>query len=233
VARQSASKRRMGPESAATRFVLMDATEMVMREEGYAAVTSRRVAERAGVNQQTVYYYFETMDDLLLATYRRRTKTVEERFEAAASSSRPLQAFADVANDPDDAVLTMEYLALSNHNEIIRTETIAFGERFRREYVQKLAAQYSAVSPAAGRVPPFGIFMGLTYIAHLKGFEKAIGLSGGHRETDMLVDWLEAQFTHSDGTDDVPLAPHSKPGAGELGGEPGAEAACVQGVAGN
>jgi AcrR family transcriptional regulator len=45
----------------------MGATESVMREEGYGALTSRHVAARAGLNQQTVYYYFETMDGLLLA----------------------------------------------------------------------------------------------------------------------------------------------------------------------
>jgi AcrR family transcriptional regulator len=194
LSRQSVSKRRMGPENAATRFLLMDATETVMREEGYAAVTSRRVAERAGVNQQTVYYYFETMDDLLLATYRRRTATLLERFERAIASDEPLRAFCAEASDPEDAVLTMEYLALSNHNDVIRAETIAFGEKSRRLYVDEITPFLQTEGTAGEQVTPFGLVMGLTYITHLKGFEQAIGLSGGHRETELLVEWLISRF---------------------------------------
>ena len=43
---------------------LIEATATIMRDEGYAAATSRRVAAEAGVKQALVYYYFPTMDDL-------------------------------------------------------------------------------------------------------------------------------------------------------------------------
>ena len=46
---------------------LMEATAQIMRDEGYAAATSRRVAARAGVRSALVYYYFPTMDDLFVA----------------------------------------------------------------------------------------------------------------------------------------------------------------------
>ena len=68
-----AVKRRMGSPDSATSNALLDATEMVLREEGYAAATSRRIADAAGLKQQLVYYYFETMEDLLLACFKRRT----------------------------------------------------------------------------------------------------------------------------------------------------------------
>ena len=42
----------------------MDAAEQLLLEEGYAAVTSRRVGARAGLKPQLVHYYFRTMDDL-------------------------------------------------------------------------------------------------------------------------------------------------------------------------
>jgi AcrR family transcriptional regulator len=178
----------MGPENAATRSALMDATEAVMREEGYAAVSSRRVAERAGVNQQTVYYYFQTMDDLLLAAYRRRTQRVYERFEQAALSERPLHAFWHALGDPFDSALTMEYLALANHNELIRLETIEFGERLRRMQVDKLVARdHEAITPMA-------IIMALTYVGHLLGFEATLGIRGGHKETRTLMEWCLRQL---------------------------------------
>src|SRR5262249_23627983 len=59
-----ASSRRRGDESSATRALLLEAAEDLMREEGYPAVTTRRLAGRVGVSNQLVHYYFRTMDDL-------------------------------------------------------------------------------------------------------------------------------------------------------------------------
>ena len=55
-----------------------------MLEEGYAAVTSRRVAAQAGLKPQLVHYYFRTMDDLFLAAYRRRADQGLERLAPGA-----------------------------------------------------------------------------------------------------------------------------------------------------
>ncbi len=41
-------RRRLGAPEAKNRTVLLDAAESLMRDEGYAAVTSRRVADKAG-----------------------------------------------------------------------------------------------------------------------------------------------------------------------------------------
>ena len=69
-----ASARRIGAPDAKNRGVLLDAAEQLLLEEGYAAVTSRRVAERAGLKPQLVHYYFRTMEDLFLAVFRRRAE---------------------------------------------------------------------------------------------------------------------------------------------------------------
>lgn len=187
-------KRRMGAENAATRSVLMDATETVMRDEGYAAVTSRRVAERAGVNQQTVYYYFQTMDELLLATYRRRTQRVSDKLEQALASNRPLHALWQASSDPFDAALTMEYLALANHNEMIRRETIEFGERIRLLGLDNISARLSETAPESGAVSSLSVIMAITYIAHLLGFETVLGIRGGHKEVRALMEWALRQL---------------------------------------
>ena len=44
--------RRFGPENSATRTLLLDATERLMLEEGYAAVTTRRVAKEVGLTPE-------------------------------------------------------------------------------------------------------------------------------------------------------------------------------------
>ena len=98
-------KRRMAPENAATRVLLMDSVESLMREQGYAAVSARAVAALSGLKYPTIFYYFESMDDLLLGTYRRRTQNVLDRTEAALNSDRPLHALWSAASDPFDAAM--------------------------------------------------------------------------------------------------------------------------------
>src|SRR5206468_95194 len=65
-----ASDRRIGAPDAKNRGVLLDAAEELMLEDGYAAVTSRRVAERAGLKPQLVHYYFRTMDEMFIEVFR-------------------------------------------------------------------------------------------------------------------------------------------------------------------
>jgi AcrR family transcriptional regulator len=53
-------------QRAATRRALIEATADCLVEEGYAALTTRRVAERAGVAQSTLMHHFETREALLV-----------------------------------------------------------------------------------------------------------------------------------------------------------------------
>jgi AcrR family transcriptional regulator len=168
----------------------MDAVEAVMREQGYAALSARTVAARAGLKYQIVFYYFETMDDLLLATYRRRTEWVLERTEQALSSERPLHAFWAASSDPFDGALSLEYMALSNHNQLIRAETIAFGERVRRIVVERLAPQLRQASPDPQVFTPFGIAVTVYLMGGILGIEEALGISGGHREAEAIMAWF-------------------------------------------
>lgn len=172
--------RRMGLESSATRTVLMDAVEGVMREQGYGALSARSVAEHAGLKHQLVFYYFKTMDELLLATYRRRTERLMDRIQRALAAERPLKALWEAYSDPDDSSLTVEYMALSNHNEAIRAETVAFGERLRITGLERLHPD---------GLDPLALTTVVRSIASIIGMETALGISGGHQATRDLVDW--------------------------------------------
>ena len=69
-----------------------------MLEEGYAAVSSRRVASEAGVNVALVYYYFETMDDLFIALFRRGAERSLERQAEVLASPQPLWGLWDLTH---------------------------------------------------------------------------------------------------------------------------------------
>lgn len=184
-----AATRRMGLENSSSRTALMDGVEAVMREDGYAALTARSVAERAGLKHQLVYYYFQTMDDLLMATYQRHIARVQEQIETAFQDARPLHAFWNVCSNPHDARLNMEFMAMANHNAAIRAETIRFGEHIRQVGLDKVGAQIDASPHREEVFSPRAVTQAIAAIGSTVGIEGALGIAGGHDETRAMVAW--------------------------------------------
>jgi AcrR family transcriptional regulator len=172
----------------------MDAVEAVMREDGYGALTARKVAERAGLKHQLVYYYFQTLDDLLIATYERHIARYLARIELAFQADRPLHAFWAVHANPVDATLNSEFLSMANHNEAIRTRTVAFGEDVRRLGLGKLEERFRRPVAGSEAVNPFAVTMAINAVGSILGLETAIGITGGHAETRALIEWCIDQL---------------------------------------
>lgn len=184
----AAVNRRRGTQTSPSGTALMDAVEAVMREDGYGALTARRVAQHAKLNYQLVFYHFGSMDELLLATYRRHIGRYRETMRQALQSDRPLHAYWTASSNASDAVLNMEFMALSNHNELVRAETVAFGEEIRSIDLQ----QIPSLQPAAGDVgsaTPQAVMMVLNYVGSLLSVETALGIAGVHADIRALVDW--------------------------------------------
>jgi AcrR family transcriptional regulator len=72
---------------------LMDAAERLLYDVGYAGVTTRAVAEEAGVKHGLVHYYFGSMDELLTQTLERFVDQLAEALEALYDD--PGLSFAD------------------------------------------------------------------------------------------------------------------------------------------
>jgi AcrR family transcriptional regulator len=60
---------------------LMDAAERLLFEDGYSGVTTRRVAQAAGVKHGLVHYYFGSMEELLTQTLERLSERLAEPLE--------------------------------------------------------------------------------------------------------------------------------------------------------
>lgn len=78
-------------QRAATRSALIDATADCLIEDGYNALTTRRVAERAGVAQSTLMHHFPTREALLVEAVTslalRLAEEALERIDLAALHS--------------------------------------------------------------------------------------------------------------------------------------------------
>ncbi len=182
-----ATTRRLGAEDSVTRHALLDAARALLLEEGYAAVTSRKVAARAGLKPQLVHYYFATMDDLFLALVRHGAEINLDRQARALASPEPVRALWDFATDPAGATFTMELAALANHRKAIRAELATYAERFRALQAEALREMFGRVDSGVGEVAPESLAFFMTALAQMLVMEDALGVEGGHKEARELI----------------------------------------------
>ena len=175
--------RRIGAEDSATRTALLDAALRLMVDEGYAAVTSRRVAAEAGLKPQLVHYYFRTMDDLFLALVRRGAEQSLERLAQALASPQPLQALWEFSSDPAGATLQIEIAALANHRKAVQAEALAFAEQFRRLQLDALTDAF-----AQSGIEPEAAVVAIDGLARFLVMEAQLGLTIGHAQVRALVE---------------------------------------------
>jgi AcrR family transcriptional regulator len=181
----------LGAPDAKNRTVLLDAAERLMRDEGYAAVTSRRVAEQAGLKPQLVHYYFRTMDDLFLEMFRRRAEQLLRHHQEALKSPQPLRALWELNTDPAGTALTMEYIALANHRKALRAEIARYAELFRSEQVKTLTAAMARYDVDFEEFTPTVLMVLMTGATQALVQEHVLGVTTGHEETLRFAErWL-------------------------------------------
>jgi AcrR family transcriptional regulator len=189
------AERRIGGTDSASRVRLLDGAERLLLDEGYAAVTSRRVAAAAGLKHQLVHYYFRTMDDLFLEVFRRRAEQRLESFGRALDDEPSLRTIWAFTSDPRGAAFTVEFAALSNHRKAIRAEVAAYADRFRTMQLAAIQRVLAERGVDSERYPPVVVLMALTGIAQLTALDTALGVTTGLEETaayvEQLVDEIE------------------------------------------
>jgi AcrR family transcriptional regulator len=183
------SARRIGAPDAKNRVLLLDAAEQLMLEEGYAAVTSRRLAGKAGLKPQLVHYYFRTMEELFLEVFRRRAEEALEVHAQVLRSPQPLWALWRFGTDPAFTRISMEFMALANHRKEMRAEIAYYAERFREEQRQAVTAALQRYDvDRQDDMPPVVWTVLMTSLSRFLVLEQAVGISGGHAETLELVE---------------------------------------------
>jgi len=184
--------RRLGASDSDTRARLLDAAEQLMLREGYAAVSSRRVAAEAGIKPQLVHYYFRTMDDLFLETYRRRATAGIDRFTQAMEVHRSLRTLWRFGTHLGGATLNIEFVALANHRKTIRDEIAHYAQRFRDLQLEVIAAILDDHGVSADTCPPIVILVAMTGVTQVMALETALGMTAGHPEMTAFVDaWID------------------------------------------
>jgi len=180
--------RRLGAEDSKTRVRLLDAAEHVLLEEGYAAVTSRRVAAKANLKPQLVHYYFRTMDDLFIEVFRRRAEQNLERIDRAVAADSSLRSLWQLNADPRGASFMIEFVALAKHRKELRDEIARYAERHRGAQLDALTSALRSHGVREDQLPPIATLVLMTGLAQLLAIEGNIGVTTGH---DATLDFIE------------------------------------------
>ena len=127
------------PRSERARQAVLCAVDDLLVEQGYAAMTMRGIAERAGVGRQTVYRWWSTKAEILL--------------EACVSDARK-ELHTPVRKDPRKDLVT--YLTALAHFLTANDAGLAFralvGEAQHDHTVRDQVAQADVLSPSAHAV---------------------------------------------------------------------------------
>lgn len=171
--------RRMGPPGSENWHAMLDAAEATLLEEGYGALTSRRIAERVGVKQRLVYYYFQTMDEIIVETFKRMAERELLRMRKTLEAASPVRELWDVCIHTTDSRLTSEFMALANRNEDLRKEVVHFIEAARQIQADAVAQAIAANGMDSG-LDPAGLALLASGVALAMTREAAIGVTLGH-----------------------------------------------------
>jgi AcrR family transcriptional regulator len=191
-----AAKKENHPDriGARRRAAILKATMEILRDEGYGAVTSRRIAEGAGLKSKLVHYYFKSMDELYLAVYREAEQQYYERQTKALVSDNPVRALWELNADSYNTRVLQELIALASHHEALRVEIARASHRSR-------VVQAIAIEKAIGNLPkqshafpPQLLSMLMTAAARLMAMDKVLGVNVGHAESKKWINDLLNQL---------------------------------------
>lgn len=184
--------RRVGAETSATRALIVEATNQLIRDEGYASVSTRRVAARAGLKPSLVHYYFPTTDDLLVEVSRQGAAQSDRMIEEALASDDPLRALWGFFIDTSRVAMALEFMALANHRPAVREYMPQHSEEMRARQVEILKHMLGDRLDRLDGFDAAGFSVVLAGIGRAVVMEQGLGVKTGHAEAIRIVEgWLD------------------------------------------
>jgi len=179
---------RRDPET--TRALILDAAERLMISEGYAAVSTRRIAQEIGVNAATIHYYYPATDDLFIALHARMTERSTADLDAILEAGNPLQALWEFQSNWAHSALGVEFIALANHRKSLQpvlAQATSHARALQAATVRRVAETAPALPDA---VSPLALTTILVAISRTLANEERVGITTGHEDVRRAVKWI-------------------------------------------
>jgi AcrR family transcriptional regulator len=180
------------PARAAAEEALLDAAERLLVDVGHAGITTRRLADEAGVNHGLVHYYFGSNENLLARALERFTARLIERQRSLYASDEP---FAEkwrtamqylVSEDQTYQKVWLELQALAWNDAELQARLARVNEEWRAVLTEAFEEPHREL----GIELPLDALVSLVMTFNIGIMvERLGGVDSGHRE---LLDWIEA-----------------------------------------
>jgi AcrR family transcriptional regulator len=185
------------PARAEATDALLAAAESLLVEVGYAGITVRKLAERAGVNHGLVHYYFGSMQDLLLQVVERFTDGLVERQRAMYAADMPFldkwrqaMRFLDEDSDSGYHKVWFELQAMGWNDEVVRERL----QRVQQRWVDVVRSAFDAGLAELGvdpdRYPTDAVVSLVVTFNQGIMLERLSGVDSGHRQLLHMIDDL-------------------------------------------
>ena len=181
----------VSPARATAEECLLDAAERLLVDVGYGGITTRRLAENAGVNHGLVHYYFGSNENLLVQMLERFTARLIARQEELYASDAPFvdkwrTAMAHlIGEDRDYEKVWLELQALGWNDAGLR-ERLA---RVNAEWRAVLTDAFAEPHRELGITMPLDALVSLVITFNVGMIvERLGGIETGH---DELLDWID------------------------------------------
>ena len=181
---------------------ILDAAECLLVDVGYARITTRRLAERAGVNQGLVHYYFGSMEEVLLQAVERFTSRLVERQRSMYASDAPFiekwrAAMSYLEEDSDSGYqkILLELYALGWNNEAIRNRMRHVHEQWMDVLLPSFEAGLTELGVDKGKYPVEAIVSLVSTFNQGIMLERLSGVDSGRRALLEMIERLLAETT--------------------------------------
>ncbi|HEU0028152.1 MAG TPA: TetR/AcrR family transcriptional regulator [Ktedonobacterales bacterium] len=176
----------------------LDAAERLLIEVGYANITTRRLAEEAGVNHGLVHYYFGSMEQLFIAVLERYTDRLIERQRAMYAAEVPFiekwrtaMSFLDEDRESGYQKIWFELQALAWNQPDLRERLARVHDRWRATLTEAFAPALAAYELDVKRFPVEAIVTLVVTFNEGIILERLGGVHTGHAELLTMIDnWL-------------------------------------------
>src|SRR5262245_3579366 len=176
---------------------LLDAAEHLLVEQGYGAITSRKLADRAGVNHGLVHYYFGSMEEVMVQVLERFTVRLIERQRAMYSSDRPFLekwraawSFQDEDISSGYTKIWLELQALAWNRPELRARVQQVNEEWRQVLTEAFAPALSEYGfDALSLEATVGLVMTM---AQGYALERLSGIEQGHQRSEEHTSELQS-----------------------------------------
>jgi TetR/AcrR family transcriptional regulator len=184
---------------------LLDAAERLLVSEGRGRISTRRVAQEAGVNHGLVHYYFGSMEELFVQVLERFTERLIARQRAMYAADVPfIEKWRTAWRFHEDDLaagypkIWWELQAMAWNDARLRERLVRVNDEWRAVLREAFARALDEYGVAAELPPLDGLVSLVMLFAQGAQTERLLGIDTGHAELLAWIDgWLAGQQERS------------------------------------